>query len=133
MNLPKKLYCRAFQLGLKIALPFLPYRTPRVIGSIKALPQVIKKNRCGKSHHGQCGGGRGALPEGRLRLHHRLWRRIQHGLRQGGGHLYREAGKAPGENGGDFEGAKKAAAFDCGSHHGGNGKRDHSGGGDYGR
>ena len=43
MNLPKKLYCRAFQLGLKIALPFLPYRTPRVIGSIKALPQVIKK------------------------------------------------------------------------------------------
>ena len=49
MNLPKKLYCRAFQLGLKIALPFLPYRTPRVIGSIKALPQVIKKNRCGKA------------------------------------------------------------------------------------
>ena len=45
MNLPKKLYCRAFQLGLKIALPFLPYRTPRVIGSIKALPQVIKKKR----------------------------------------------------------------------------------------
>ncbi len=29
MNKAKKLYCRTFQLGLKTALPFLPYRNRR--------------------------------------------------------------------------------------------------------
>ena len=46
MNLFRKIYCRTFQLGLKIALPFLPYRTPRVVGSVKALPEVIRKKKC---------------------------------------------------------------------------------------
>ena len=46
MKTLRKIYCRTFQTGLKIALPFLPYRTPKVAGSVKALPKIIqKKNR----------------------------------------------------------------------------------------
>ena len=32
----------------KIALPFLPYRKPKVIGSVKALPDIILKKKCSK-------------------------------------------------------------------------------------
>lgn len=46
MNKVKKLYCRTFQTGLKIALPFLPYRKPEVIGSVKTLPDILKKRKC---------------------------------------------------------------------------------------
>ncbi len=46
MNKIKKIYCRTFQMGLKIALPFLPYRKPEVIGSVKAIPEIIRKRRC---------------------------------------------------------------------------------------
>lgn len=46
MNPLKKMYCRAFQTAFKIALPFLPYRKPEVIGSVKAIPDIIKKKRC---------------------------------------------------------------------------------------
>ena len=28
MNVAKKIYCRIFQLDMRIALPFLPYREP---------------------------------------------------------------------------------------------------------
>lgn len=35
MNKFKKIYCRTFQTALKIALPFLPYRTPKITGSVK--------------------------------------------------------------------------------------------------
>lgn len=48
MNHFKKIYCRTFQTGLKIALPFLPYRKPKVVGSVKALPEVIQKKHCTK-------------------------------------------------------------------------------------
>ena len=48
MNPLKKIYCRAFQTGLKIALPFLPYRKPKIVGSVKALPEIIQKKKCGK-------------------------------------------------------------------------------------
>ena len=34
MNPLKKAYCRTFQTGLKIALPFLPYRKPKITGSV---------------------------------------------------------------------------------------------------
>ena len=44
----RKIYCRTFQTGLKIALPFLPYRTPKVAGSVKALPKIIQKKNCRK-------------------------------------------------------------------------------------
>ncbi|MBS5397561.1 MAG: iron-containing alcohol dehydrogenase [Lachnospiraceae bacterium] len=48
MNPVKKLYCRTFQTVFKIALPFLPYRKPKVIGSVKALPDIILKKKCSK-------------------------------------------------------------------------------------
>ncbi|MBM6751888.1 iron-containing alcohol dehydrogenase [Mediterraneibacter glycyrrhizinilyticus] len=46
MNPLKKIYCRTFQTGLKIALPFLPYRKPKIVGSVKALPEIIQKKKC---------------------------------------------------------------------------------------
>ena len=46
MNKAKKIYCRIFQTALKIALPFLPYRKPEIVGSVKALPDIIKKKKC---------------------------------------------------------------------------------------
>ena len=49
MNPLKKIYCRTFQTGFKIALPFLPYRKPKIVGSVKALPEVIQKKSAVKS------------------------------------------------------------------------------------
>ena len=46
MNSLRKLYCRTFQTVLKISIPFLPYRKPKVVGSVKALPDLIKKKKC---------------------------------------------------------------------------------------
>lgn len=46
MNKFKKIYCRTFQTAFKIALPFLPYRTPKIVESVKAIPNVIKENNC---------------------------------------------------------------------------------------
>lgn len=46
MNKYKKLYCRTFQTAFKIALPFLPYRKPKIIGSVKGIPEIIKKCKC---------------------------------------------------------------------------------------
>ncbi len=48
MNHLKKIYCRTFQTGLKVALPFLPYRKPEIVGSVKALPEIIRKKKCSK-------------------------------------------------------------------------------------
>ena len=44
----KKFYCRTFQTALKIALPFLPYRKPRIIGSVKNIPDILSKKHCGR-------------------------------------------------------------------------------------
>lgn len=46
MNPIRKIYCRTFQTGLKIALPFLPYRKPKIVGSVKALPEFLQKKKC---------------------------------------------------------------------------------------
>lgn len=46
MNPCKKLYCRVFQTAFKIAIPFLPYRKPKIIGSIKSLPEIIRRKKC---------------------------------------------------------------------------------------
>lgn len=48
MNQFKKIYCRTFQAGLKIALPFLPYRKPKVLGSVKTIPGIVKKHKCSR-------------------------------------------------------------------------------------
>lgn len=46
MNRIRKLYCRTFQTGLKIALPFLPYRKPKISGSVRTIPGILKKHNC---------------------------------------------------------------------------------------
>lgn len=46
MNTLKKVYCRTFQTAFKIALPFLPYRKPKMAGSVNEIPAIIKKHKC---------------------------------------------------------------------------------------
>ncbi|MDO5348595.1 MAG: iron-containing alcohol dehydrogenase [Lachnospiraceae bacterium] len=46
MNYLKKLYCRSFQTVFKLALPFLPYRKPKIVGSVTKLPEIIRKHKC---------------------------------------------------------------------------------------
>lgn len=46
MHIIKRIYCRIFQTGLKLALPFLPYRKPKISGSVKAIPDILIKNKC---------------------------------------------------------------------------------------
>ena len=46
MHTLKSIYCRTFQTALKIALPFLPYRTPKIVGSVKKLPEIIQQEEC---------------------------------------------------------------------------------------
>lgn len=43
MNLFKKLYCRVFQFTLKIALPFMPYREPKVYGKVEDCEGILKE------------------------------------------------------------------------------------------
>ncbi|MCI7149976.1 iron-containing alcohol dehydrogenase [Coprococcus catus] len=43
MNTLRKLYCRSFQTVFRTALPFLPYRKPKILGSVKALPEILLK------------------------------------------------------------------------------------------
>lgn len=45
MNMFKKIYCRIFQNAFKIAIPFLPYRKPKIIKSIKGIPDILKKHQ----------------------------------------------------------------------------------------
>ena len=42
----KKLYCRTFQFALKLAIPFLPYRHPKILGSVRAIPEVLQRKHC---------------------------------------------------------------------------------------
>lgn len=44
MNRLKKVYCRVFQTALKISIPFLPYRKPAIIGSVKEIPYILDEN-----------------------------------------------------------------------------------------
>ncbi len=48
MNILKKIYCRAFQVCFRIALPFLPYRQPKIISSIEELPSVLSEQKIKK-------------------------------------------------------------------------------------
>lgn len=43
MNPLKKLYCRIYQSAFRAAIPFLPYREPKVFNSVKDLPPLIKE------------------------------------------------------------------------------------------
>ena len=46
MNRFKKIYCRIFQTCFKFALPFLPYRTPKIINSVKGIPEILEQKKC---------------------------------------------------------------------------------------
>ena len=46
MHKLKKLYCRTFQAALRLSLPFLPYRNPKIVGSVNALPEILEKYSC---------------------------------------------------------------------------------------
>lgn len=39
----RKIYCRTFQLVFKMALPFLPYRNPKIIPSVAGVADVCRK------------------------------------------------------------------------------------------
>lgn len=43
MNILFKLWCRTFQTGFRIAAPFLPYREPEILSSVKEIPEKIKE------------------------------------------------------------------------------------------
>src|SRR5699024_12264834 len=64
------------------------------------------------SHHGQRGGGQGAVPGQRVSGRHRLRRRVLHRLRQGGGGPGGEAPPELGENERDLEGPPASAPPD---------------------
>lgn len=44
MNIFKALYCRIFQFVLKLALPLLPYKDPKIISKVGDIPGAITKN-----------------------------------------------------------------------------------------
>lgn len=46
MDTLRKIYCRAFQKAFHIAIPFLPYRKPKIAGSVKELPEIIMRHKC---------------------------------------------------------------------------------------
>ena len=43
MKLSKKLYCRAYQLCFRLALPVLPYRTPVRLDSVNQIPALLQR------------------------------------------------------------------------------------------
>ena len=45
MYILKKLYCRTFQTGLRLALPVLPYRNPRVVDSTTKIPSILIRHQ----------------------------------------------------------------------------------------
>lgn len=45
MNIFFKTYCRLYQLLLKLSIPFLPYRTPKILNSYNDISLIIKKNK----------------------------------------------------------------------------------------
>ena len=45
MFFPKAAYCRIFQFGFRLALPFLPYREPEIIPSCSMLGETLQKDQ----------------------------------------------------------------------------------------
>ena len=48
MNLFKRLFCRTVHFGLKLALPLMPYKNPKIMERTTDVPAVLKEN--GKAH-----------------------------------------------------------------------------------
>ena len=45
MRIIRKIYCRTFQTVFRAALPFLPYRNPRIVPSVAGIPDVWRRNK----------------------------------------------------------------------------------------
>ena len=45
MNILRSIYCRAFQTVFKLAIPFLPYRNPKILNSCSEVPELLLKNK----------------------------------------------------------------------------------------
>ena len=45
MRIIRKIYCRTFQTVFRAALPFLPYRNPRIVPSVAGIPDVCRRNK----------------------------------------------------------------------------------------
>ena len=45
MNILKKIYCRTFQTAFKLALPILPYTTPKILNKVEELPEEFLKRK----------------------------------------------------------------------------------------
>lgn len=45
MNPIKKAYCRIFQKAFHIAIPLLPYRTPKILGHVVQIPDLLKEQK----------------------------------------------------------------------------------------
>ena len=45
MNRLKKIYCRVFQEVFHMAIPFLPYRKPRILNSADELPELFSRKK----------------------------------------------------------------------------------------
>ena len=43
MRITRKIYCRVFQTVFRAALPFLPYRNPKIIPSVAGIADVCRK------------------------------------------------------------------------------------------
>ena len=45
MNVLQKAFCRTVQFCFRVAMPVLPYRDPEIFGSVKDVPQILKKKK----------------------------------------------------------------------------------------
>ena len=43
MNTLKKAYCRTFQAGFRLAMPFMPYREPGILNSVAEVEPLLQK------------------------------------------------------------------------------------------
>ena len=43
MNTLKKIYCRTFQAGFRLAMPFMPYREPEILNSVAEVAPLLEK------------------------------------------------------------------------------------------
>ena len=43
MHTIKKLYCRTFQAGFRLAMPFMPYREPGILNSVSEVEPLLQK------------------------------------------------------------------------------------------
>ncbi len=44
MNIFRKAWCRTFQMGMNIVLPLMPYREPKLLDGVKAIPECLKEH-----------------------------------------------------------------------------------------